>query len=168
VEPEALLKLEAISFDFLDQQQRLAPFGIGHLQPVYWSSGCRVVSRKRLRGGHLQLELDQEGTRRRAIGWRWQGEAEQIPARVDVAFRLQRDAWQGEQRIQLELVGLRAHPGEEVVLERCQRLYWCRRQGEGLVVRNAAGEELCSDSTPEHPYLRALLQDAAMALGLAS
>jgi single-stranded-DNA-specific exonuclease len=168
VEPEALLNLQAISAAFLDQQQRLAPFGIGHPQPVYWSSGCRVVSRKRLRGGHLQLELEQEGSRRRAIGWRWPGDVDRIPARVDVAFRLQREFWQGEQRIQLELVGLRAHPGEEVVLERCQRLYWCRRQGEGLVVRNAAGEELCSDSAPEHPYLRTLLQDAAMALGMAA
>jgi single-stranded-DNA-specific exonuclease len=36
------------------------------------------------------------------------------------------------------------------------------------VVRNAAGQELCSDSAPDHPYLRALLQDAAMALGLAA
>jgi single-stranded-DNA-specific exonuclease len=33
-------------------------------------------------------------------------------------------------------------------------------------VRNAAGEELHSDSRPEHPYLRALLEDAAMALGV--
>jgi len=34
------------------------------------------------------------------------------------------------------------------------------------VVRNAAGEELHSDSQPQHPYLQALLQDAAMALGM--
>ena len=168
VEPEALLKLEAISFAFFGQQQRLEPFGIGHPQPVYWSCGCTVVSRKRLRGGHLQLELEQDGARRRAIGWRWQGEVKEIPERVDAAFRLQRDSWQGEERIQLDLVGLRASAVGEVVLERRQRLYWCRRQGDALVVRNAAGEELRSDSAPEHPYLKALLQDAAVALGMAA
>jgi single-stranded-DNA-specific exonuclease len=54
------------------------------------------------------------------------------------------------------------------MLLRGQRRYWCRRQGSGLVVRNAAGEELHSSSSPEHPYLRALLQDAATALGLAA
>ena len=85
---------------------------------------------------------------------------------MDVAYRLQRNVWQGQERLQLELLGLRASAGDEVVLARQQRLYWCRREGAGLVVRNAAGEELHSDSRPEHPYLRALLQDAAMALGV--
>jgi single-stranded-DNA-specific exonuclease len=167
VEPEALLQLGAIDRSFLEQQQRLEPFGIGHPQPVYWSSGCQVVQKRELRGGHLQLELEQDGVRQRAIGWRWQGTLASLPPSVDVAYRLQRNRWQGQERLQLELVGLLPHPGAEVVLQRRQRLYWCRRQGEGLVVRNAAGEELCSDSAPDHPYLRALLQDAAMALGLA-
>lgn len=167
VEPEALLPLGAIDRSFLEHQQRLEPFGIGHPQPVFWSSGCQVVQKRELRGGHLQLELEQDGVRQRAIGWRWQGTLASLPPAVDVAYRLQRNRWQGQERLQLELVGLRPHPGAEVVLQRRQRLYWCRRQGEGLVVRNAAGEELCSDSAPDHPYLRALLQDAAMALGLA-
>ena len=168
VEPEALVPLALIERDFLRQQQRLEPFGIGHPQPIYWSADCLVRQKKTLRGGHLQLELEQDGARRRAIGWRWQGELEAIPPRVDVAYRLQRNRWQGRETLQLELVGLRAHPGSEVVLQRRQRLYWCRRQGDRLVVRNAAGQELCSDSAPDHPYLRALLQDAAMALGLAA
>jgi single-stranded-DNA-specific exonuclease len=167
VEPEALLSLAAVDRAFLRQQQRLEPFGIGHPQPVYWSAGCEVVQKKLLRGGHLQLELEQQGERRQAIGWRWSGDPAQLPRCVDVAYRLQRNVWQGRERLQLELLGLRAGAGDgdEVVLERQRRLYWCRRQGGGLVVRNAAGEELHSDSRPDHPYLRALLQDAAMALG---
>jgi single-stranded-DNA-specific exonuclease len=168
VEPEALVTLAAIDQAFLQQQQRLEPFGIGHPQPVYWCAGCEIVQKKQLRGGHLQLELEQQGERRQAIGWRWPGSTAQLPRWVDVAFRLQRNVWQGRERLQLELLGLRASAGAEddVVLERRQRLYWCRRQGDALVVRNAAGEELHSDSQPEHPYLRALLQDAAVALGL--
>jgi single-stranded-DNA-specific exonuclease len=166
VEPEALLPLGAIDHAFLKQQQRLEPFGIGHPQPVYWSAACTIVQKKELRGGHLQLELDQRGERRQAIGWRWCGDPAGLPQVVDVAYRLQRNVWQGRERLQLELLGLRASAGQEVVLARQQRLYWCRRQGDGLVVRNAAGEELHSDSRPEHPYLRALLQDAAMALGV--
>jgi single-stranded-DNA-specific exonuclease len=166
VEPEALLQLGAIDRDFLRQQQRLEPFGIGHPQPVYWSAGCDIVQKKQLRGGHLQLELEQQGERRQAIGWRWPGDPGQLPRCVDVAYRLQRNVWQGQERLQLELLGLRASVGDEVVLKRQQRLYWCSRQGDALVVRNAAGDELRSDSRPEHPYLRALLQDAAMALGV--
>jgi single-stranded-DNA-specific exonuclease len=172
VEPEALLPLAAIDRDFLRQQRRLEPFGIGHPQPVYWSSGCELRSQKLLRGGHLQLELEQNGARQRAIGWRWQGEAN-LPRRLDVAYRLRLDRWQERERVQLELVGLRSSAqGElgdaEVLLQRGERLYWCRRQGEELVIRNAAGDELHSGSNPQHPYLRALLQDAATALGLAA
>ncbi len=168
VEPEALVPLAMLNRDFLRQQQRLEPFGIGHLQPIYWSADCLVRQKKILRGGHLQLELEQDGAQQRAIGWRWAGDVEAIPPRVDVAYRLQRNRWQGRETLQLDLVGLRTHPGSEVVLQRRERLYWCRRQGDGLVVRNAAGQELRSDSAPDHPYLRALLQDAALALGLAA
>jgi single-stranded-DNA-specific exonuclease len=80
-------------------------------------------------------------------------------------------------------VALRASGGEEICLQRRQRLYWCRRQGDGLVIRNGAGEELRATPAPgpsqafnlaacanhsqaSHPYLRSLVQDAAMALGL--
>ncbi|MEO1002969.1 MAG: single-stranded-DNA-specific exonuclease RecJ [Cyanobacteria bacterium J06638_7] len=172
VEPEAMLSLAMIDRQFLSHQRRLEPFGIGHPQPVYWSSRCELRSQKLLRGGHLQLELEQNGARLRAIGWRWRGEA-QLPRWLDVAYRLRLDRWQDRERLQLELVGLRASAlGEEgdaeVMLQRGDRLYWCRRQGKEMVIRNAAGEELRSGSSPQHPYLRALLQDAATALGLAA
>ncbi|MEY3768349.1 MAG: single-stranded-DNA-specific exonuclease RecJ, partial [Cyanobacteriota bacterium] len=52
------------------------------------------------------------------------------------------------------------------------------RDGQELVIRNAAGEELRGEAGSEgissehphgqHPYVRALLQDAAMAMGLAA
>ena len=172
VEPEALLSFARIDRDFHHQQQRLEPFGIGHPQPVFWSQGCEVASQKLLRGGHLQLELVQGGHRLRAMGWRWQGEAN-LPSLVDVAYRLRLDNWQGQERLQLELVGLRASATQacgstEVRLQRRDRTYWCRREGTGLVVRNAAGEELsgAEGANHAHPYVRALMQDAAIALGL--
>ena len=172
VEPEALLSFEQINRSFYRQLQRLEPFGIGHPQPVFWSQGCQVATQKLLRGGHLQLELRQGEASLRAMGWRWQGETN-LPALVDVAYRLRLDSWQGEERLQLELVGLRASAGGavdggEVVLQHHNRTYWCRREGAGLVVRNAAGDELTSaeGASHDHPYVRALMQEAALALGL--
>ena len=106
VEPEALLRFERIDREFWEQHRRLEPFGIGHPAPVFWSNGCRVVDQRLLRGGHLQLQLEQNGLQRRAMAWRWQGAAE-LPAEVDVAYRLRMDRWQGEERLQLELVGVR-------------------------------------------------------------
>lgn len=177
VEPEVLLNLDRIDLGFWQALERLEPFGIGHPQPLFWSSGCRVVSQKLLRGGHLQLQLAQGGNTLRAIAWRWE-HPEPVPAVVDVAYRLRQDHWQGQRRLQLEIAALRASATGldgtgEVVLRRRARTYWCRRQGDGLVIRNAAGAEIHQGLNQEpaeasHPYVRALLQDAALALGLAA
>jgi len=167
VEPEALLRFERIDRDFWQQLRRLEPFGIGHPAPLFWSNGCRVLEQRLLRGGHLQLQLEQNGLHRRAMAWRWQGETE-LPAEVDVAYRLRLNRWQGEERLELELVGVRAASSGGVMLRRRERTYWCSRHNDGLIIRNAAGEEVRSglDDDHAHPYLRALVRDAAMALGL--
>ena len=185
VEPEALLSLDRIDREFWQHLRRLEPFGIGHPAPIFWSSGCTVVSQKLMRGGHLQLVLEQQGSQRRAVAWRWQG-PDQVQGPLDVAYRLRLDRWQGEERLQLELLGLRASGGDEVVLQRQQRTYWCSRRGNVLVIRNAAGVELeapvaqglqplgaaattnqIDQGEAHHPYVQDLFRDAAMALGLA-
>ena len=177
VEPEALLRLERIDREFWHHLQRLAPFGIGHPTPLFWTSRCQVVEQKVLRGGHLQLQLAQGEARLRAIAWRWQGPS-QWSGPVDVAFRLRRDDWQGVERFQLELEAIRCSGGDGVVLQRRDRTYWCRRQGDTLVITNGAGEELRTAIHPDsgalataadltHPYVQGLLREAAMALGMA-
>ena len=177
VEPEALLRLGRIDREFWRQLRRLEPFGIGHPAPIFWSSGCRVVERRVLRGGHLQLQLEQDGREIKAIAWRWSGPTE-FDGLVDVAYRLRLDRWQGQERLQLELVGVRSSGGQAVVLRRRGRTYWCERRGEALMIRNAAGEELLSPLQSErtgnevvatsghHPYVQSLVQEAAMAMGL--
>jgi single-stranded-DNA-specific exonuclease len=167
VEPEACLALHRIGRGFWRDLQRLEPLGAGLPAPVFWSNACRVISQRLLRGGHLQLELEQQGSRVRAIAWRWQGEGT-VPELVDVAFRLHSDSWQGEERLQLELVGLRGSGGGDVLLRRRQRSYWCRRQGDGVLIRNEEGRELQVElpALDQPAYLRALIDEAALALGL--
>jgi single-stranded-DNA-specific exonuclease len=100
---------------------------------------------------------------------------------VDVAFQLRLNRWNGTEQLQLEIAALRASSGNGLMLERCNRHYWVSRDGDALVIRNAAGEELrgqpdraggCRVSSDHpsgsHPYVQALLQDAAMAMGLAA
>ncbi len=180
VEPEVLMPLSRVDRDFWRQLQRLEPFGVGHPPPVFWSSGCRLVHCRRLRGNHLQLELEQDGAQRKAMAWRWPG-PDPGTGPLDVAWRLKLDLWQGEERLLLEVVALRGRGGDEVVLEHRRRSYWCRRQGENLLIRNAAGEELevalAALGEPErtagenredrrHAYVRGLAREAAQALGL--
>jgi single-stranded-DNA-specific exonuclease len=176
VEPEVLLRLDQIDRGLWQQLQRLEPFGIGHPTPIFWSSRCRVTQQKELRGGHLQLTLGQGDTRVRAVAWRWQG-GWALPQHVDVAYRLRLNRWQGEERLQLELVALRESCADALRLQRQGRTYWVTRDGDGLVIRNAAGDELRSlalageglsadHPQADHPYVKSLIQDAAMALGL--
>ena len=177
VEPEALVRLDELTPGFWRQLQRLEPFGSGHPTPLFWSSRCRISQQRLLRGGHLQLSLRQGDAMARAIAWRWSG-SENLPAEVDVAYHLRLNRWNGQERLQLELVAVRASSGDKLVLQRSNRSYWVSRDGEALVIRNAAGDELrgqpgdggmCSDHpSGDHPYVQALLQDAAMAMGLAS
>jgi single-stranded-DNA-specific exonuclease len=81
------------------------------------------------------------------------------------------------ERFQLELEAIRCSGGDSVVLQRRDRTYWCRRQGDSLVIRNAAGEELraaippgaadvSGPEGPAHPYVQGLMREAAMALGM--
>ena len=168
VEPEALLSLEQINRTLWSELQRLEPFGSGHPAPLFWSSRCQISQQRQLRGGHLQLTLSQGSTNVRAIAWRWQG-GWTLPADVDVAYRLRLNRWQGEERLQLELVGLRASGADQICLQRRDRTYWVSRDGGDLVLRNAQGSELRSNTPQaEHPYVRALFRDAAVALGLAA
>jgi len=178
VRPEALVPFSALDRQFWGQLQRLEPFGIGHPTPLFWSSRCRVEEQRQLRGGHLQLTLRQGDVRLRAIAWRWSG-SWTLPQELDVAFHLRLNRWQGEERLQLELVDLRPSGSNSLVLCRRDRRYWVSHQNDQLVIRNADGEELrarCGEGTPQlldhprgdHPYLRALVADAATALGLAA
>ena len=180
VEPEALVRLEELTPAFWKQLQRLEPFGAGHPTPLFWSSRCRISQQRLLRGGHLQLNLQQGDALMRAIAWRW-GDNDSLPKEVDVAFQLRLNRWNGTEQLQLEVAALRASSGDTLLLERSNRRYWVSRDGEALVIRNAAGDELrglpnaseggaMSSDHPkgDHPYLQALLQDAAMAMGLAA
>jgi single-stranded-DNA-specific exonuclease len=180
VEPEALVQLHELTPRFWQQLQRLEPFGSGHPAPLFWSSRCRISQQRLLRGGHLQLTLRQGDAAMRAIAWRW-GSEDNLPQEVDVAFQLRLNRWNGTEQLQLELAALRASSGDGLLLERCNRHYWVSLDGDTLVIRNAAGEELrgqpdhaggCTIRSDHpsgtHPYVQALLQDAAMAMGLAA
>ena len=57
VRPEALLPLEQINRDFLQQLRRLEPFGAANPSPLFWARHCQVKRQRLLRGGHLLLEL---------------------------------------------------------------------------------------------------------------
>ena len=176
VEPEALLTLEEINHDLWAGLQKLEPFGAGHPKPLFWSRGCRVADQQSLRGEHRRLTLEQNGTERQAIIWRWPA-ATAIAQTIDLAYRLTQNHWRGETRFQLEVQALRTHHAV-MELKRGAGIYRMERVGpKALQVLNPAGESMiCTinaigvlesdDSRAQHPYVAGLLQEACVGLGL--
>jgi single-stranded-DNA-specific exonuclease len=101
---DATMELEALLRHF-------EPFGLGNPAPVFVARGVRIVGPPRTVGqGHLKLRLEQEGALLDAIGFGLGGLAEGLRqnARVDVAFRLELDEWEGAPRLQARLADVRA------------------------------------------------------------
>ena len=87
------------------------PCGIGNPSPVLVARGVRVATAPRVIGKDgLKVRLAQNGTELTALAW---GMAHRIPelsvgATIDVAFRLERDEWNGESRLQARLADFRS------------------------------------------------------------
>jgi single-stranded-DNA-specific exonuclease len=117
LKPEQLKPLVKIdteaNFDQLtphlyQQIDSLQPWGIGNDFPVFWTPNVRVKEQQIVGKNHLKLTLaqDDNDTEMKAIAWRW-GDYYPLPYRVDIAYKLQENVWNGNKNIELELVGIR-------------------------------------------------------------
>ena len=176
VQPDALLQLKDVNWDLWRHLQSLAPFGIGHPKPLFWSRGVNVEERRDLKGGHLALTLRQGESERRAIAWRWDPSAT-VPECCDVAYSISINRWQGEQRLQLELKAIRTHT-ELVLIDRGSRQYTARwTEDSGLMLTNGEGETLqaciqqersltSNDDLARDQRVIQLIEEACLGLGL--
>jgi len=84
------------------------PCGIGNPDPIFWTPNVRVVEQKIVGKGHLKLIFSQDNKpiKITAVAWRW-GEYFPIPPRVDIAYKIRENNWNGNSNVELELVGLR-------------------------------------------------------------
>ena len=183
IRPEVCLNLKEVNWDLWKGMNALAPFGIGNPSPLFWSRGCVVDDWRVLNGGHLAMTVGQDDAQRRAIAWRT-APLEPMPPSVDIAYELSVNEWRGERRLQLMLKAVRPHQAEVTLT--CGNLQYQARtvQNNGAAIQpiafeliNSTGESLrasldqqavvhCSDERSDHPQVRALLEEASLALGL--
>jgi single-stranded-DNA-specific exonuclease len=102
-----------ITQELYQQMDRLQPCGIGNSEPVFWSANVKVLDQRIVGQSHLKVTLSQDiktqdggGTVFTAIAWRW-AEYFPLPARIDVAYRLRENTWNGKTALELELMGVR-------------------------------------------------------------
>lgn len=112
--PEVRVDLELPMDDVTDELESLLrhfePFGIGNASPTLVVRGARLVAPPRtVKGDALKLRLETPRGELDAIGWGLAPLAPTLdPSRpVDVAFRLERDEWNGRSRLQARLVDVR-------------------------------------------------------------
>jgi single-stranded-DNA-specific exonuclease len=113
--PELRVDLE-IPFDQIDDEletliRYMEPCGMGNPSPLLVSHGVTVAAPPRIVGKDgLKLILNGGGRELTALGWGMGPRAKELSvgAVIDVAFRLERDEYQGVSRLQARLADFRA------------------------------------------------------------
>ena len=105
------LPLASVNEDLERLIRHLEPCGAGNPAPVFGVRNARAVGARRVGTNHLRFTLDDGSAVLPAIGFRW---ADAVPEDwltnpLDVAFRLERDDWQGRVTIQARVASLAPH-----------------------------------------------------------
>lgn len=111
---EAEISIDEIGEKFLNQIEKLEPFGKGNPVPIFLSKGVSLRAAPYvINKSHLKLLVGPEQAPFEAIWWRHARIANQIHqgSKLDIAYRLGRNSYRGIQKIQLTIEDLRI--GEE-------------------------------------------------------
>ncbi|MEG4145121.1 single-stranded-DNA-specific exonuclease RecJ [Microcoleus sp. Pol12B5] len=150
--------LAEINLDLYRQIDALEPCGIENKAPVFWTPNVCITEQKIVgKGGHVKLTASQDGNVSasvKAIAWRW-GEYFPLPRRVDIAYRLRENSFNGKTSVELELLGVRlpanaatSRPPKfgKVEFDYCDRTYSCSLSPAGSIeelrIRNSQGQVL--------------------------
>ena len=104
------LPLDQIDADLESLLRHVEPCGIGNPSPLLVSRGVVVTAPPRVVGKDaLKLLLTANGKELVALGWGMAPRARELDVgmAIDVAYRLERDEWRGESRLQARLADFR-------------------------------------------------------------
>lgn len=110
---EAAVALGDVGWELYEAVQRLQPFGEKNAEPVFAVRGVAVTGADVVGkdGTHLRLTLADGAVVRKTIGFRMGEWATRVRPgdRMDVAFTLGTNDWNGSRELQLKLVDLKPH-----------------------------------------------------------
>jgi len=114
LQPELRIDAEISIDDVTDELEgvlrHFEPFGVGNPTPVFVSRGVRLSMAPRIVGTDgLKLRIATANGDRDALGWGMGDLALEIRPEtvIDLAYRLERDTYQGVSRLQLRIADLR-------------------------------------------------------------
>jgi len=106
---DAQANLNLINSQLYKQLDIIHPCGIDNPDPIFWTPNVQIISQNIVGKGHIKLTLlepDNPSVKLKAIAWRWR-DYFPLPPRVDIAYRLRENTWNGNTTIELELLGVR-------------------------------------------------------------
>jgi single-stranded-DNA-specific exonuclease len=110
------LSLRSITHDLMRDLDAMGPFGMANPRPVFHASGVEIVDGPRtLKERHLKMTFSQDGRRFRAIAWRAAARADFLTrnrAGVNLAFSLEKNEFQGETYLELNVCDVKNLHGE--------------------------------------------------------
>jgi single-stranded-DNA-specific exonuclease len=105
------LALSALNFELLGQLGQLEPTGYGNREAVFITRSAKVKSSRAVgaEGRHLKLILqDERGITTDAIGFRLGQLQPDLPPRIDLAYALESNEYNGRTTLQLNIKDVRA------------------------------------------------------------
>lgn len=107
---EAELNLSQVNWELFTALQLLPPYGMGNVPPVFLSKGVTVLEATKIGKdlNHLRLKLEQNGTIRKAIWFRYG--VKEVPdkgVKIDLLYEVDINEWNGNRELQLRVIDLR-------------------------------------------------------------
>ena len=110
VKIDAEVELSQINQQLYQELNALHPCGMENPDPLFSTGNVQVISQQIVGKGHIKLTLSQtinhQEYKIKAIAWRW-GDYFPLPPRLDIAYKLRENYFNGTTSIELELVGVR-------------------------------------------------------------
>ncbi len=103
---DAIVLGSELTLELAEELSQLEPFGLGNPSVSLLAPGARILAGRATRDGrHFQCQVEIGGFKSSAIGFRQAFLADRLPgaASYDVAFRLERNEWNGSVAPQLNL-----------------------------------------------------------------
>ena len=83
----------------------MEPFGKGNPYPIFVSKNVKIESKRVLKDKHLEMYLNQDNFKMRAIWFNFNKSSSDME-NIDVVFTLQRDSFRGNNNINLNILDI--------------------------------------------------------------
>ena len=105
LEIDSLVKFSEINIDLISDIEKMEPFGKGNPYPIFVSKNVKIESKRVLKDKHLEMYLNQDNFKMRAIWFNFNKSSSDME-NIDVVFTLQRDSFRGNNNINLNILDI--------------------------------------------------------------